>query len=75
MIFEGKESSSSINPEQAKLAHERKLYSRKITLFGEDPNTWDLRDNEPRPENKKFFSGRHDKVDEFEEELKRAEMD
>jgi hypothetical protein len=55
-----------IDPEEARREHERKLYSRKQTLFGPDPETWDLMDhNAPATKPEKPAA--------FEAELKKLE--
>lgn len=41
----------AVDPEKARREHERKLYSRKRTLFGPNPETWDLVDHNALPEN------------------------
>jgi hypothetical protein len=69
MIFEKEDFRriKRVDPDAAKREHERKLYSRKQTLFGPDPSTWDLRDPAlPDVSNE----GRTEPVDKFEQELR-----
>jgi hypothetical protein len=61
-----------VDPDKAKREHERKLYSRKMTLFGPDPETWDLQDHTLKDVSRE---GRTDAVDAFEKELRAMEDD
>lgn len=59
-----------VDAEEAQQSHERKLYSRKMTLFGPNPETWDLMDHTLRDVSRE---GRTDAVDAFEKELEKLD--